>query len=77
MEWDGLRYDDSASGDGALIAQNSRFYIDGELQRRPGLESVSAGSVVESLCFATYGDLLGDQYIVLVSDTGTIQTVAV
>ncbi len=77
MEWDGLRYDDTASGSGALIAQNSRFYVDGELQRRPGLESVSVGSVVQALCFVTFGDLLGNQYIVLVNSTGTIQTVAV
>lgn len=76
-DWEGLRYDDSASGDGALIAQNTRFYVDGELQRRPGLEAQSAGAVSNAKSFCTYGDALGRQFIVLFLATGTIQTVQI
>lgn len=75
--WEGLRYDDTASGDGALTAQNTRFYVDGELQRRPGLEAQSAGRVLNATSFCTYGDALGRQFIVLFLSSGTIQTVQI
>ena len=77
MEWAGLRYDNSASSDGALIAQNSRFYVDGELQRRPGLESVNVGTLSQALGFVTLGDLLGHQYVIIVNALGTMESVAV
>lgn len=76
-QWEGLRYDETASGAGALLSQNTRFYVDGEVQRRPGLSAVNAGTISQALGFVTYGDPLGNQYIVIVNALGTLETAAV
>ena len=76
-EWESIRYDDAANGDGSLLSQNTRYYVDGEMQRRPGLAAVSAGTLSNALSFVTFGDLLGRQYIVIAHTTGVIETVQV
>lgn len=76
-DWEGLRYDTAANASGALTATGARFYIEGEMGRRPGLEAVTAGAVSNATAMATYGDLRGQQFLVLTLATGVVQTVAV
>lgn len=75
--WQGLRYDNGANGSGALRATGARFYIEGEMGRRPGMSAVSAGTVSAAVSMTTYGDLRGNQFLVLVLANGNVQTVAV
>ncbi len=77
QNWEALRYDDTASGTGALLSQNTRYYVDGELQRRPAMVAVNVGALSQALGFVTLGDLLGRQYVIIVNALGTMESVAV
>lgn len=49
--WEGVNVGNAYDGDGALYANNVRYYTDGELRRRHGLSAVSA--TVQSGTLAT------------------------
>ncbi len=48
--WKGITRDQSYTSDGALYAQNTRFYIEGELQRRRGMtyQNSQSGTVMQN-----------------------------
>lgn len=71
--WRGIAADVMALSDGASFIRNASFDIEGELRRRIALERTltSAGS----LGMLTYGAPNGGQYVVLVTDSGTVELV--
>ena len=72
-EWQGVTRHESSESDGAMMATNVRFYIDGECGRRLPLqrELTQAGTYG----MATYGAPNGGQYAVLVDSSGNVQMV--
>lgn len=42
--WQGMERNTDATGDGCVFAQNTRFNVEGELQRRHGLVKFASGT---------------------------------
>lgn len=71
--WKGITRDEAADSDGALMAINVRFYIDGECGRRLPLQRTATQAGPYGM--ATYGASNGGQYAVLVDSSGNVQMV--
>jgi hypothetical protein len=72
-EWKGVTRDESSASDGAMMASNVRFYIEGECGRRLPLQRQLTQSGTYGM--ATYGAPNGGQYAVLVVSSGNVQMV--
>ena len=72
-DWDGIRRDLASVGPGIEYAQNVRFWIEGELQRRHGLTKFSAQSGTNII---SYRNNLTGYWAVFRTSTGTIEAVA-
>jgi hypothetical protein len=73
--WEGIRRDTAATGEGAQMAVNTRFYLEGELQRRLARQLVLINS--SGLGIAPYGPPRGEQYVALATTAGWIQVIKV
>jgi hypothetical protein len=69
--WLGLAGDVAAISDGAQFIRNCSFDVEGELRRRIALERVQ--TTAGRLGMTTYGAPIGNQYVVLVTSTGTVE----
>jgi len=74
-QWDGMHFDTAANNGGATFIQNSRFYTDGEIQRRHALQLMNYGSVNRTISLATFGDAKGQQYVMVFTSAGNIEMV--
>lgn len=72
-QWEGVRRDGTAIGGGAHYAQNVRYWLDGELQRRHGLTKFTAQGGIVLTHFRT---ALTGHWAVFRTSTGTIEAVA-
>ena len=73
FQWFGITRNQSYESAGAIYAENMRFYIDGELQRRRGMayQATQSGSAVQNFLHPQSG-----YWSVWVSSTGTIAAVS-
>lgn len=71
----GIRRDtDDTQADGALLAVNLRFIVDGEYRRRPGMELLTALGSVSSYGF---WNPVNGQFALLVTSAGVLEAVAI
>jgi len=73
-QWRGVTRNETADGDGAMMATNVRFYIEGECGRRLPLQRQI--SQAGRYGMATYGAPSGGQYVVIVDASGNVQMVS-
>ena len=75
MNWQGIRRDtDDTSMDGIIYASNVRYYSEGEIGRRRGMERAASFSGTGIVGFKTAASLT--QYAVIFTTTGTLEAVA-
>jgi predicted outer membrane repeat protein len=73
FRWEGITRDKSYDSGGAIYAQNSRFYLEGECQRRRGLtlQVAQSGTVLQNYLHPQSG-----YWAIFTTSTGTIEASA-
>ncbi len=71
--WQGMERNADNTGDGCLFTQNSRFAVEGELQRRRGLVKVAAGT--RSLAVAQFWSPYATMQTLVQDTSGNITAV--
>lgn len=75
--WHGVQRNEGATGDAAFMATNVRFYTEGELQRRNGMQRhqspVTAYQMTGLVCFSPN---TGTMSIIQVDGNGTVSVLA-
>jgi hypothetical protein len=72
-QWQGMEANADATGDGCQFAENTRFYLDGELQRRRGLVKFAAG--IQPRTIAQFWTVASGMKTLTQTNTGTIEAV--
>lgn len=73
-QWQAMERNADSTGDGCVYAQNVRFYLDGELQRRRGLVKVAAGT--RALRIAQFWTVASGMQTLVQDTSGNITSVA-
>ncbi len=74
--WSAIKRGDAAVGDGTEFAQNTRFYIDGELQRRHGLVKLATFGATSCRGARTFWHPNAGLFVIYAGADGTMQTAA-
>ncbi len=74
--WPGIKRNDQATGPGADYAENTRFYVRGELQRRHGLVKLNAFGAVNCTGIIKFWHPNAGLMVVVADSGGNIQQVA-
>jgi hypothetical protein len=72
-DWKGIQRDTAFTDDSPHFVQNARYWVDGELQRRSGLEAYTAQSGIALTNFRTP---VGDYFVIFQDALGNLVSVA-
>lgn len=68
-QWEGIRDDTADTGEGCMSVTNAYFHLDGEIQRRYGLEQYQAQS---GRTIRGFRSAAGAHFTVFVTDAGAV-----
>lgn len=68
-QWEGIRDDTADTGDGCMSVTNAYFHLDGEIQRRYGLEIFAAQS---GRTLSGFRNKVGQHFTVFITADGDV-----
>lgn len=71
--WEGVRSDTADTANGALLAINPTFYLEGEMRRRAGMAGFTNAS---GTSMSDYYSGMTGRWAIFVTTTGTVEAVA-